>query len=215
MNRKSRPTFGIRFSLLPVFASSLFLVGAVLPAQTPDSKTADPPLKVAVIQFQPAVTATNEFQRDFAELQKKFDPKRTELKNLGDEIDKLTRDLQSEGSKLGEAEQAARARTIDSKKKQAQRLGDDDQNEYQQALQEILNRIAAKVGDLLTTYANEHGYTLVVDRSEKQDETPVVLWANPSVDITQQVVDAYNAKSGVPAPAAAQPTAPQSPRPPK
>jgi outer membrane protein len=43
----------------------------------------------------------------------------------------------------------------------------------------------------------------------------VVLWANPSVDITQQVVDAYNAKSGVPAPAAAQPAAPQSPRPPK
>lgn len=197
-----------------IVGSALLVVGgSILPvvAQTPAARPAEAPAKIAVIQFQPAVTATNEFQRDFAELQKKFEPKRTELKNLGDEIDRLTKQLQTDGAKLSEAEQATRARTIDSKKKQAQRLADDDQSEYEQAMQELFNRVGAKVGEELTKYASEHGYTLVVDRSERQDQTPVVLWASPSIDITQPVVDAYNTKSGVPAPAAAGP--PPAPKP--
>lgn len=198
---------------LKVAGAILMLSGSIAPAraQTPAPKPAGAPLKIAVIQFQPAVTATNEFQRDFAALQKKYEPKQTELKNLSNEIDRLTQDLQTNGASLNESEQAARARTIDTKKKQAQRLAEDAQSEYEQALQEVLNRVAAKVGDLLTKYANEHGYTLVVDRTEKQDETPVVLWANPALDITQQVVDAYNTKSGVPAPAASGP--PAAPKP--
>jgi outer membrane protein len=192
--------------------------GSILPvvAQAPAAKPADAPAKIAVVQFQPAVTATNEFQRDFAELQKKFEPKRTELKNLGDEIDRLTKQLQTDGAKLSEAEQATRARSIDNKKKQAQRLADDDQSEYEQAVQELFNRVGAKVGETLTKYASEHGYTLVVDRSERQDQTPVVLWASPSIDITQPVVDAYNAKSGVPAPpSAAAPSPAPKPAPPR
>ena len=192
----------LRFTTASI--SSLFIAaGMPLLAQAPAAKPADAPAKVAVVQFQPAVTATNEFQRDFAAVQKKFEPKRTELKNLSDEIDRLTKQLQSEGSKLGEAEQATRARAIDSKKKQAQRLADDDQNEYGQAVQEAFNRVGAKVGETLTKYASDHGYTLILDRSEQQDQTPAVLWASPAVDITQQVVDAYNTKSGVPAPPAA------------
>lgn len=196
----------------------LVLCGGILPAfaQVPASKPADAPLKIAVVQFQPAVTATNEFQRDFAELQKKFDPKRTELKNLGDEIDRLTKQLETDSAKLSESEQTSRARTIDNKKKQAQRMAEDDQSEYEQAVQEIFNRVGAKLGDTLTRYASEHGYTLVVDRSEQQDQTPVVLWASASIDITQPIIDAYNTKSGVPAQPASmeQPPAPKpsSPR---
>ena len=56
------------------------------------------PAKVAVIAFQAAVSQTNEFQRDFADLQKKYDPKRQQLKTLSDEIDTLTKQLQDQGA---------------------------------------------------------------------------------------------------------------------
>ncbi|MGB9406240.1 MAG: OmpH family outer membrane protein, partial [Terracidiphilus sp.] len=52
------------------------------------------------------------------------------------------------------------------------------------------------------------GYTLVLDVSQQQ--TPV-LYVNNGYIITKAVIDAYNLKSGVPAPPA-QPTA-QSPNP--
>ena len=155
-----------------------------------------------MISFQQAVTATNEFQREFAALQKKYEPKQTELKNLNDEIANLTKQLQADAGKLSDAERESRARTIDSKKKQAQRLAEDDQNDYNQAVQDVANRIAQKVGDVLTAYAKDHGFTLVIDRSEQEQGMPVVLYASPATDIGKQVIDAYNSKSGVPAQAA-------------
>ena len=60
------------------------------PAASTPSTPAGPP-KIAVIAFQVAVGQTNEFQRNFADLQKKYDPKRQQLKALSDEVDGLTK----------------------------------------------------------------------------------------------------------------------------
>jgi outer membrane protein len=188
-----------------LFSWGLMLSAAQTPAAAQASRGVDPPLKVAVIQFQQAVTATNEFQRDFAVVQKQFAPKETELKSLQDQIETLTKQLQADGEKLSEPERQERARTIDNKQKQAQRLAQDDQSDDNTAVQDLLSKLAQKVGDVLTTYAKDHGYTLVFDRSEPQQGTPVVLWANPATDITKEVVEAYNAKSGVAAPLPAAP----------
>jgi outer membrane protein len=56
------------------------------------------------------------------------------------------------------------------------------------------------VFDTLAKYAQQQGYTLVVDGSGSQQQAPVVLYASPSTDITKAIIDAYNVSSGVPAP---------------
>jgi outer membrane protein len=188
--------------------SLLLCAMGVALGQAPGSAAADPPLRIAVIEFQNAVTATNEFQQQFAGVQKKFEPKRVELKNLNDEIDRLTKQLQADGAKLSDSARNERTRAVENKQKQAQRLAEDDQNDYQQALQEVMNRVAQKVGDVLTTFAKDHGSTMVIDRTGTEEQGPIVLYANPAMDITKQIVDAYNTKSGVAAPQAAVPSAP-------
>lgn len=178
-------------------------------AQTPAASAPAGPAKIAVITFQQAVTQTNEFQRNFADLQSKFNPKRQQLKSLNDEIDALKKQLQTQGATLNDAERASRARNIDDKQKQLQRDAEDDQNDFKQAMQDTFNGVATKVGDVLISYAQGHGYSLVLDGG--QEQVPVVLYANPATDITKQVIEAYNVKSGVPAPPA-QPAA-ATPRP--
>jgi outer membrane protein len=185
-------------------------------AQTPQTAAPAGPAKIAVIAFQAAVGQTNEFQRNFGDLQKKFEPKRQQLKTLSDEIENLTKQLQAQGDKLTDAERASRAKTIEDKKKQAQRLGEDAQNDYQQEIQQVFGGVASKVGEVMTAYAQQNGYTLVLDGSESQQQAPLVLFASPSTDITKAVIDAYNLKSGVPAPpaqpaAAAPKAAPKGP----
>ncbi len=167
-------------------------------ASTAAAAPAGPP-KIAVVAFQVAVGQTNEFQRDFADLQKKYDPKRQQLKVLSDEVDSLTKQLQAQGDKLSDAERASRAKTIDDKKKQLQRDGEDAQNDFQQEMQEMYSGLASKVYDVLSAYAQQHGYTLVLDVAQQQ--TPV-LYAVDSTNITKPIIDAYNQKSGVPAPPA-------------
>ena len=155
------------------------------------------PTKIAVIAFQAAVGQTNEFQRNFGDLQKKYDPKRQQLKSLSDDIDARTKALQAQSDKLTDVERASRAKDIDDKKKQLDRSAEDAQNDFQQEMQDLYTTTAQKVYDVMSTVAQQNGYTLVLDTTSQQ--TPV-LFAVPATDITKQVIDAYNVKSGVPAP---------------
>lgn len=199
-----------RVSVLAAILASGFALSAA--AQTPAASATATSAKVAVIAFQAAVTATNEFQRDYGDLQKKFEPQRSQLKSLSDEVENLTKQLQTQSATLSDADRAAKAKTIDDKKKQAQRIAEDAQNDYQQAMQETFGKVAQKVDEVLNSYAKEQGYTVVIDATENQQQGPLVLYAAPSSDITKAVVDAYNTKSGVPAPPVEAP-APAAPRP--
>jgi len=182
-------------------------------AQTAPAAAPAGPTKVAVIAFQATVGQTNEFQRDFADLQKKYEPKRAQLKTQADEIEGLEKQLQAQGATLSEADRATKAKTIDDKKKQAQRFAEDAQNDLTQEMNEVYNKVATKVFDVLNEYSKQQGYTLVVDGSASQQQAPVVLYASPSTDISKAIVDAYNLKSGVPAPPPQAPSAPVAPKP--
>jgi outer membrane protein len=194
------------YALIATLALGTVLSAA---AQTTPAAAAAPAgsVKVAVIAFQAAVSQTNEFQRNFSDLRKKFEPKMAQLKTMSDEIETLTKQLQAQGDKLSEADQAAKARVIEDKKKQAQRYSEDSQTDYQQQVQEVFNSVASKVGEVLVSYVQQQGYSMVLDATQQQQQAPIVLYAAPSSDITRAVIEAYNVKSGVPAPAAA-PAAP-------
>jgi len=207
-------------AIAATLASGLALTAAAqlpsAPAPAPASAAAAAPTapagppKIAIIAFQVAVAQTNEGQRNFADLQKKYAPKEAQLKALNDEVEKLTKDLQAQGDKLSDAERANRAKTIDDKKKQLDRSAEDLRNDGNQDMQEMYNTLAQKVYDVLNTYCQQQGYTLVLDISQQQNP---VLYASDSTNITRQIIEAYNQKSGVPpppAPAAGAQAAPRS-----
>jgi outer membrane protein len=184
-------------ALIATLASGFVLSAA---AQTlPASAASAPagPAKIAVIAFQVAVAQTNEGQRNFADLQKKYAPTEAKLKAEGEEIETLTKQLQTEGDKLSDTERANRSRVIDDKKKQAQRELEDAQNDMNSEMQETYNALASKVYDVLASYAKQKGYTLVLDIAQQQNP---VLYASEASNITKEIIEAYNAKSGVPAP---------------
>jgi outer membrane protein len=198
------------FALIALLASGMVLSATAQPpaatavpigvsGATPAATAPAGPAKIAVIEFQQAVGLTNEGQRDFANLQKKYAPKEATLKTLSDEIDNLTKQLQAQGASLPEAERANRAKTIDEKKKQLDREAEDLRNDGQQDMQDLYNSLASKVYDVMQSYAEQQGFTLVLDISQQQSP---VLYASDANNITKQVIDAYNVKSGVPAPPA-------------
>jgi outer membrane protein len=181
-------------ALALILASGLTLSAV---AQTP--APAPGPSKVAVIAFQAVVAQTNEFQRNYADLQKKYEPKRQEIEKLGADIDTLTKQLEAQAATLSPADQTSRAAAIDTKKKQLQRDTEDAQTDFQNDMQEVFKGVASKVYDVMSDYVQKQGYTMVLDASQEQSP---VLFAVDAINITKPVLDAYNLKSGVPAPAA-------------
>jgi outer membrane protein len=197
-------------ALIVTLASGIVLSAAAQTMPAPAAAAPAGPAKIAVIAFQVAVAQTNEGQRNFADLQKKYAPREAQLKVLADDIDNLTKQLQTQGDKLSEAERANRAKTIDEKKKKAQRDFEDAQNDMNTEMQEMYNGLASKVYDVLASYAQQQGYTLVLDVAQQQNP---VLYAAESSNITKQIIEAYNVKSGVPAPPAQPTAAPAAPKP--
>jgi outer membrane protein len=176
----------------------------------PTTSAPSGPAKIAIVVFQQAVAQTNDFQRRFADLQKKYDPKRQQIQTLNTEIASLQKELQAQSATLSDAQRATKAKQLDDKQKELKRTGEDAQGDFQQDMQQTFAAVAGKVSETLDAYAKEHGYTLVLDGGNQQ--VPVVLYANQSTDITKAVIDAYNTKSGIPAPehpaAASAPSAP-------
>jgi outer membrane protein len=202
-------------ALVLTLASGLALSAAAQtsPATAPAAPAPAGPAKVAVIEFQATVSQTNEFQRDYADLQKKYEPKRNQLKTMADEIDGLEKQLQSSGATLSDADRATKAKTIDDKKKQAQRFAEDAQTDLTGEMNDVYNKVASKVFDVLSAYAKQQGFTLVIDATENQQQAPVVLYHADSTDISKAVVDGYNLKSGVPAPPPQPASIPSAPAP--
>jgi outer membrane protein len=190
-----------------VFA--LFLVTAALAQSTPAAPatpTAAPvgSVKVGIIDIQQAIIGTNEGARDFDALQKKFEPKRTELAALNTEIENLKKQLNTQGDKLNEQARAGLVQSIQDKQKALQRQAEDAQTDYQHQQNEIAQRILQKMAPVIDKYAKANGYGLLFDSSNPWPQGPL-LWATAGVDLTKSIVDAYNAQSGV----AAAPVAPK------
>jgi outer membrane protein len=160
--------------------------------------------KIGTINVEQAIFATNEGQRDFEALSKKLEPKQNELKGMNDEVDGLKKQLSTQGDKLNEESRGSLVKQVEQKQKSLERAVQDARDDAQNQQNEIAQRILQKMAPILVKYAGENGFGVIIDTSNPWPQGPV-LWAGPSVDITKPVVDAYNAQSGVPAPAPSAP----------
>ncbi len=159
------------------------------------------PAKIAIIAFQQAVVATNEGQRALADLQKKYEPQKTKIEGEGAEVNSLRQQLQALPATTPDEERANRERVIDTKEKALQRDEEDASNAYQGELQQAYGKVAQKVGTVAVKYVQDSGFTLMLNVGGGAQQAPdPVLWAQPSTDITQAVVNAYNTSSGIAAP---------------
>jgi outer membrane protein len=167
--------------------------------------------KIAVIEYEQATAATNEGQRALQALQKKYEPQKNQLQALQAEVESLTKQLQGAPATMSDEERASRARTIDTKQKQLQRDGDDATAAFNAEMQESLGAVAKKLGPVVIKYVQDNGYTMLLDNTGQQGGLSVLWFAQGTTDISQAVVDVYNASSGVAAPA--MPSAPSASRP--
>jgi outer membrane protein len=195
------------FSALAQTGSAATPSSAAAAPSTPSSSPAAAPAvtgpgKVGTINIQDAIFACNEGRRDMETLQKKYEPKQTELKTQNDELEGLKKQLSTQGDKLNEEAAANLKKQIDTKQKTFDRAVQDAQEEIGNQQQEIASRILSKMAPMIVKYSQENGYTLIIDTSKPWPQSPVLWWNPDAVDITKNVIDTYNVQSGVPAPAA-------------
>lgn len=180
-----------QFLLLPVLAAQCFL--GVAAAQS----------KVGIININAAIASTKDGQTAISALEGKFAPTKKDLEKKQQGIQQLQAQLQKGGTVLSDDQKRKLMTDIDVQTKSYNRDLEDASQELEQEQQKIFQNLGQKMLAIIDKYAKEKGYTLILDVSSQQ--TPV-LYAASEVDITKDVIAAYDA--GSPAAAAPKPAAP-------
>jgi Skp family chaperone for outer membrane proteins len=179
-------------AMRPVFHTlvSFTICAAALLSPPAECQSQAVPIKIALIAFEQATFATHEGQQMVKDIQAQFAPKKTEIDGLSAEIDTLRKQLQA--GNWPAAERTSRESVIDQKEKQLTHEAETAQAAYNDALQKSYQALAQKLSPLVSRYVQQNGFTVLIDVSDKASP---VMWALSSTDITQAVVDAYDATS--------------------
>jgi len=187
------------------FAVSTALVlgiATLAQAQAP----AQAPTKIAIINMQGAILSTKDGQKAQQELQARFSPKKSDLDKKQSDLAALQDQLRKGSATLSDEAKLKIQNDITAGQKNLTRDGEDFDAEVQQEEQKLMGDLWQKMMDVVTKYATQNGYAIVVDVSNQQ----TVIWADPSTIITAEAVKLYDQahpQTGAPA-TAAKPTTP-------
>ncbi|HEY8056051.1 MAG TPA: OmpH family outer membrane protein [Terriglobales bacterium] len=171
------------------------------PATTPSAAAALPPLpgpptvtgpsKIGFINITQAIASTVEGKKLLTALQAKFAPSQTALENQQKAIEALQKRLQDGGNLLSQAAKDDLSRQIQAKQRDFNQALQNSQQDYQSAESDVLNTVGNKLLPVLKSYADQHGYTAIVDVSQQWPSQPV-LYFNPGANITGDIIKLYD-----------------------
>jgi outer membrane protein len=202
------------FVVLPALVLGIAaLAGAQAPAQpaAPPARAAalpgPAPTKVAIINVTAAILETGEGKKAAAELQTKFNPRRSVLEKKQADIQAKQDQMKKGSATMSDEAKAQLARSIDADTKSLQRDAEDLNADVDQEQNRIMQDLGNKLMAILDQYAVQNGIAVVLDVSNQQ--TTTVLWASTAVNITPDMVKLYDQAH----PVAAAPAAARTPAP--
>src|SRR6266436_7822540 len=165
------------------------------PGSAPSNQTGSmPETKIALVntdEFADEKTGITRLVSAMKRVDGEFQPRRTELQTLQQQIEKSTADL-TKAAPLQDAKVTQQqSDKIEGLKTEFKRKGEDAQAAYQKRLQEVLGPVYDEIGKALDVYAKAHGITLILDVTKIQG----ILSASESLDITRPFISEFNSKN--------------------
>jgi len=178
-----------------ITVGSVYAQPRTTPASTPATVTGNmPDAKIALVNTDDFADEKTGIVRLVAAMKRvdaEFQPRRTELQGLQQQIEKATADLNKAAPVQDPKVTAQQNEKIEQMKKDYQRKGEDAQASYQKRLQEVLGPVYEEIGKALDVYAKAHGITLILDVTKIQG----IVSASESLDITRAFITEFNSKN--------------------
>ena len=196
--------------------SAAFLLAASCAMAQGSPAPAVPPIpKIAIVDIRAALLSTSEGKQMAAEMQSQFAAKQADLENTRKQLDDIKTRLETGARTLSDEERARLERQGQRTQATLQRKQDEYQAEFNDAQQDAIEKLGRKMGEVISRYARENGYMMVMDAQVCN------IYCSNQLDITQDIIRLYDqaypvkgaAAPGTPRPApsrpAAQPTKPK------
>jgi Skp family chaperone for outer membrane proteins len=177
---------------------TLLMVGSAW-AQAPAAAQASAPSRVAVIDFNRAVTENAEGKKAGETFMAEIGKKQADFEKIQKEIDTIQNDLRTKATALSDQAKAEMAKQITDKQTQLTRMNEDAQREVPEIQDRLLGPVAERTQRIIKAYADEVGIAVVFDVSSQG--TSIINYSDVA-DITTEIIrriDADIAKTAPPA----------------
>ena len=165
------------FTIIGIFFILGGWVGSALAAE----------LKIGFVDIQKAINECNAgkeakkaITKEVEKFQRLIVEKQRELQTMKESLDKQSPMLNPEA-------RATKDKEYQTKLREFQRWGEDNQNEINQKRMEMERNIALGFQKLLKKVGEEEGYTLILEKNEM-----IVLFASMSIDLTDRVIKIFD-----------------------
>jgi outer membrane protein len=146
-------------------------------------------LKVGAVDIQKAVNQCNAGKEAKQALTKEVEKIQRLIAEKQKELQEMKELLEKQALMLKPETRAEREKEYQTKLRDFQRWGEDIQNEVNQKRMEMERSIYVGLQKVIQKVATDEGYTLILEKNEN-----IVLFNSKSIDITDQVIKAYDAQ---------------------
>jgi outer membrane protein len=189
-------------SLAAVVALGLALSAAPSFAQAPQPATpasaAGAGAKFAFLNVQRVAAESSEGKASTGKVQALNQQKVQQLNDLNKKLQADQQKLQSQASVLSDAARAQLDRDIDRQQKEIQRFTQDAQEEVQNLQNDLQGSFQQRLLPVIQQVVQERGIQILFSQADAG-----IVWADPTLDVTAEVIRRFDAAS----PAAATPSA--------
>jgi len=202
--------------ILSILFATLWIpqLGMAQTSQTPATQTPAVvgPAKIGWMNLDKAFMTCDEGKAIVADIQRYMKDKQDELDRLQSESQRLKSQLDVQGSKLTDEAQAELQAQVESKETAVQRFQQDIQKELDSKKLKMQQYLAKRMQPIIEKMAKEKGISAVLVYDPRRD-----AWVDPSMDVTDDIVKAYNqaypptAAKAPAGPATSTPPAPKKP----
>lgn len=181
----SRLILGVLFAalFLPMWGAAQT---AAQPTATPTS-AAIAPTKIAWINVDQAILTCDEGTKLYAEIQKFIEDKNVELDTLRKDADNLKNQLNVQGPKLNDEARMDLEEKAEAKDTALQRFQQDTQKEINSRRDRMTNYLGKRMLPVIEKVAKAKSLDAVLFFNTQRD-----AYVNPSLNLTEDVVKAYN-----------------------
>lgn len=172
---------------LALFAATLFSTS--LTALTPETVSAQ--AKIAVVDLQRAINETEEGRKAKENLKKLFESRQQGLDKKQEELKKLKDEIESQKSVLARDVLEKKVESYQKQLVELQQVYVDYQRELAEKEGELTKVIIERMEKILRRIGQSEGYSLIVERNEAG-----VIFAPSNLDLTDVVIQRYNAGEG-------------------
>jgi outer membrane protein len=162
---------------------------AVLLALAPASALAQ--AKIGFVDLNRALNEVEEGKAAKAQLEKEFKEKQKQIDAKQDELKRLKADYDKQAVVMAEQAKRDKQGELERKAAETQQLFVQLQSELSRREQELTGPILDRLAGMVREIAEAEGFTSVFERARSG-----VVYMPPSLDVTNEVIRKYNARTG-------------------